>query len=174
MKVQKYLVMAVIAGLILTGCGDDKDDNNPVGPSGSNGSNATAGTLKATISGNLSLNFSSSLAVAHVADEDFQITGSMMSGNSLYTLSLVVLKAPGQFTIALINPSDADNGDASAGFTLSAETGAGSYYSISGTLTVTSASSTRLKGTFQFTAVNDADGSQITVAQGTFDVPINY
>lgn len=163
----KFAALATVIGMTFMACNDKKENNNnPLGPDFNNGE------LKATISGSLSLNFNASVATANVADEDFEIAGSMMSGSSMYTLNLVVLRAPGEFTMGLKDPADTDIGEASAGFIVSAASGGSSYYSISGTITVTSASSTRLTGSFQFTAVNDT-GSQITVAQGTFDVPIN-
>jgi len=171
MKQGKWLTSAVLFGLLFLSCSDDKDDSNPTGP----GANIKNGTLTATISGDFTLNFQSNAAYGLQATANatqgitgmMHIQGAMSQGADAYLIDIQIYHDPATGTYSLAFPPV----DAVGTVT---KNNSGSF-SKSGSVTLTTVSSTRMKGTFSFTAFRMTGVGQevtTTVSSGVFDVPV--
>jgi hypothetical protein len=172
MKRTKWIVFAAMVILFLSGCSDDKNDN-PANP----GANLKNGTLAAAISGDFSLNFQCSAAnglqetgnASQGTTGIMHIQGIMAQGSDEYMIDIQVYHNPATGAYQLEFPSAvgaaivSKNSDAN--------------FAKSGSVTFSQVSSTRMAGTFNFSAFRlDNAGKEITVtvSSGTFDVPVIY
>jgi hypothetical protein len=162
----------VLSILLLLGCGSDKK-NNPTGP----GNNTSAGSYSAKITGAFSLNFSAT-AASGVASTDFvSMTGNQTNGTTIYTIAISlfhhgVVPVVGTHEITDAGTAVSENKALAIVSFMDDTNTVTTYGSYSGTLTIT-ASSPKLKGTFQFNSRKDVEGSaEIAVSQGQFNVAV--
>lgn len=164
--------IALVALLALTfaaGCGDDSDPNGP-----GDGNSLWDGTINANLAGEHTLNFRCTAGYGLQADDVeegglMQVQGSVTQGSDVYMISIQVYHAPATGTYDLAFASQTGVGTVS-------KNNVGSFAE-SGTVTFTQVSSSRMKGTFSFTAFRMAavgDQRTTTVTQGTFDVPVIF
>ncbi len=91
---KKMITLSVLIAftLIFLGCGDKKKSNNIVGPGDDN--TVVLGTLKATLSGAVSLSFNSNSALGHTVNlptqKEMFVTGEMTVNGILYSLTIVI------------------------------------------------------------------------------------
>jgi hypothetical protein len=171
---KRWISLAVVLCMILfIGCKKDSNDNsNPAG----NGNGTTHdGTISATISGDISVNFQCSAAYGIQGTGDagqgtsgvMQFQGTMTQGSDTYMIDIQVYHDPATGTYQFaFPPVDA------VGTIAKNSTG---NFSESGSVTFTQVSASRMAGTFSFTAfrmTNEGQKVTVNVASGTFNVPV--
>jgi hypothetical protein len=172
MKCTQWIVIAAVTAMLLTGCGKD-DNNNPVIP----GNNLRNGTLTASISGDFTLNFQCHTAYGLQGTTNasqgiqgiMQVQGTVTQGSDTYLLDIQAYHDPATGTYQLAFPPV-------EGVATLTKNGVVNFSS-SGSVTFTQVSATKMTGTFSFTAFHMDNAGQevtITVASGTFDVPVIY
>jgi hypothetical protein len=164
-------LVVMLCVMLFSGCKDEKkDDSNPAG----NG-NTHDGTLNASISGDFTLNFQCSAAYSIQGTGNagqgttgvMHIQGSMTQGSDTYMIDIQVYHDPATGTYQFAFPPVDGIGSVSKNSTMN--------FSESGSVTFTQVSSSRMAGTFSFTAFRMIDVGQkatVNVANGTFDVPV--
>lgn len=168
MKRTKWLTITAVMSILLMGC--DKDDN-PLDP----GTNLKNGTLTASISGDLTLNFQCSAAYGLQSKSDagqgitglMHIQGLVTQGSDEYMIDIQVYHDPATGTYQLEFPPV-------EGVATVTKNNTGNI-SKSGSVTFTQVSETRMAGTFSFTAfrmVSVGVEATVTVTSGTFNVPV--
>jgi hypothetical protein len=167
MKIFKILLLISLAMIFcLVSC----NDNNPT-----KGDTKYDGTLNATISGDLNLSFQCKEAYGLIVkpaeglNGSMHIQGSVKQGSDTYMIDIQVYHDAAAGTYELSFPMSSGGGVASV-----AKNNTGNF-SESGSVTFTQVSSTRMAGTFEFTAWRvDNVGQKITteVASGSFNVPV--
>ncbi|MBN1893340.1 hypothetical protein JW906_02550 [bacterium] len=168
MKKSVLLSSLLAVAVLLSSCGDKKkSNNNPTGPGGN--TPVTMGTLKATVSGAVSLNFNSLTAVGHTSNTDTEkemiVSGEAIANGMTYSIYIWV-STYGTGTFAL----DSDSDHTAQLTVIRSQTDADTYVNVTGSVNFTQVGTT-LKGSFQFTA-EKYDGTQVNVASGTFEVPV--
>jgi hypothetical protein len=172
MKSTKWLIIITLMSMLLMSCGK-KDNNNPVGP----GNNLMNGTLTASISGDFTLNFQCHEAyglqgitnASQGIQGIMQVQGTVTQGSDTYLLNIQAYHDPATSTFQLAFPPV-------EGVATLTKNGVANFSS-SGSVTFTQVSGTKMTGTFSFTAFHMDNAGQevtITVASGTFDVPVIY
>lgn len=154
-------VAAGALAVLATGCGG-KSPTNPSNPGGSSG-------LTATIDGAAFVALPTGVAAVGSANGTFSIAGGTASGTGL-ALNAFNIAGPGTYPMG-VGPSVAGAiGSISAGGSAWSSALSGN----SGTITFTTVSSTRIVGTFAFTATGTANASSTrSVTNGAFDIPVN-
>ncbi len=158
-----------LATLLVGGCGSD----GPTGPGGNGGGGGTG--MSAKIDGVSWQAVPISLAAIPGQAGLFTLVGTMPDGNSSknITLTLHSVSATGSFPL---------------GTSFDVRGGRGSYGEMnaiwatetdarSGTVTVTALTSTRIAGTFEFTAApgrGNASTVNRTITEGRFDLPLSF
>ncbi len=151
-KIAGVLMMILYLGL-MAGCGDD---DSPSDPTGGGQPGIQSGTITATVSGQAK-DFSKGSAGV-IGGGTAAISGTNQA--STENLVLEVAHANGTYDIA------AQDGPA-----ITLVHNSAGWFAVSGTVTVTTASSTRLVGTFSGT-FNDFQATPLTVVDGVIDVPL--
>jgi len=167
----RLISIAVIISLTLFfGCSEDKKDNsNPTGPGGAN-----TGTINASISGDFASNFQCTTAygLQGTANASQGTGGSMhiqgtVTGSDTIMIDIQIYHDPATGTYDLAFPPVDGVGIVSKNNEMN--------FSESGTATFSQVSSSRMSGTFNFTAFRMTDVGQkvtVTVTSGSFDVPV--
>jgi hypothetical protein len=158
MKPIRFLTLIMMAGMIsLVSCKkDNNDDNNP----------ATGGTMTLKYDGN---SWTADLAVQAVNTNGvLTVSGS---DNSAHQCNITLLNIPGTGTYELgVTMSNPNTGRWTAGLdqndTYSTSLGQGS-----GSCTITELTSSKVAGTFNFTAKN-LTGTVVTVSEGSFSADL--
>jgi|GEM_PF-3311896 hypothetical protein len=176
MKKTVLLSSLIAAAMLFSNCGDKKkSNNNPTGPGG-----VTSGSFKATLSGDVNLSFNAITAYGHTSNtettKEMTVVGEMTAGTVKYSLTLSIDKAPATGNYTLGDAIHAEDADGFGIFTVvRSESDFDTYFSATGTAQFTTVGTT-LKGTFSFTAEftdpETFETKQITVASGTFEVPV--
>ena len=168
-------LFALTACVALTvACGGGNSPTSPSLPSLPGSSNLTMlnrGTLRATVDGTPWQSALATGGIASFAGLPPQLTLSAVSSTSSLGLSISAPAAAGTYDVA-------GTSSGFASFSLIEGIAASWWVSplapgSSGTLTITTATATRIAGTFSFTAVARAQGltpATRTVTNGTFDV----
>jgi hypothetical protein len=172
-RVKVFTVFSMVLSiLLLMGCGSDKK-NNPTGP----GNNTSAGSYSAKIAGDFTLNFKATTA-SGVASTDFvSMTGIQTSSSKTYSIAITlfhkgVVPVVGTHEFADVMTAIDEHKALAIVSVMDDTSSLKTYNSYSGTLTIT-ASSPKLKGTFQFNSREDVEGSpEIAVTQGQFNVAV--
>jgi len=163
------LLLALLGAMALVNCNDD--DNGPTDPNG----DEYDGTISATVTGDLELEFNCTTAYGLLVPGDgglrtnglMQIQGVVTEGQDEYMIDIQVYHDPATGTYALAFPPV-------EGVATIAQNDIGNF-SDEGSVTFTQVSSTRMKGTFSFHAfrvVSPGVLTSIDVEDGTFDVPV--
>lgn len=167
---KRWIVLLMVLTLAsFVACSDD--DN----PSRTNDDDNTHdGTITATVTGDYTLDFACTtgygLALHEVPGEgsgSMHIQGPFTVGSDTYMIDIQIYHNPGTGTFDFAFPPVDAVGSIGKNNT--------GNFSESGSVTVTEASSSRLKGTFSFTAFRMEQGIgkvTVTVTNGTFDVPV--
>ena len=162
------MLFALLAVTLAVGCGDD-DGTGP----GNGGNGVVDGTLNATVTGDYEVSFRCTAAygvqleAAAGGQGTMQVQGSVVQGADTYMISIQVYRDAATGTYDLSFPPVEGVGTIS-------KNNVGNF-SESGTVTFTQVSSSRMKGTFSFTAfriVGVGDKRTVTLTEGTFDVPV--
>lgn len=150
------LVVSLILGLaFFAGCGGDDD---PVDPTGGGINTITGGTITVTLDGT-AVDFSTNAGAVNLGDPDWrQISGT----NAAATESMIigVLGVTGTYDLADMN-----------GPSVVMTYNSGVWSAVSGTLVLTTATDTKLVGTFSGT-FGDMSMNTMVVTNGVFDVPL--
>ncbi|MBM3317035.1 MAG: hypothetical protein FJY75_04200 [Candidatus Eisenbacteria bacterium] len=167
---KRWIGLLVLVGLVaVLGCNDDKKSTTPDGDDNGN----YDGTITATITGDLELDFSCSTAygIAEAGQGGaaglMQIQGIVMQGADEYMIDIQVYRDPATGTYDLAFPPVDGVGSVAKN-----DTG---NFSESGSVTFTQVGSGKLAGTFEFVAfrvIGVGEMVTTTVADGTFDVPV--
>lgn len=142
-------VLALVLALVLSACGSD----DPTGPG-----EGASGTFQATLSGDVTASLTGGAMFTTVPGEAFVLNFSTGDASGSMGIELEELGRPGTGTIQLGSSTSGAYGYGVVGNTL--------FFSESGSVTITSSSSTALVGTFQFEAQTPT-ADEITVT-GTF------
>ncbi len=164
--VKAVLLIMSLALFFTMGCGDDDDDNKKI--TGPGGTTTTTNSLKATVSGQYSVNFSTNIVVAtkNLSTNSTTLSGAFVAAGTTYNLTITINLNQGTGTFPLLANYTGEN-DGWAIFTATVNNDTDMYNSISGSVTFTQVTP-RLIGTFSFTGQN-FDEQQVTVASGSFN-----
>lgn len=170
---KRWIVLLLVLGLTsFAACNDDDNSTNP--NDNDNNHNTHNGTITARVTGDYTLNFACTtgygLALNEVQGQgtgSMHIQGPFTVGGDTYLIDIQIYENPGTGTFEFVFPPVNAVGSIGKNST--------GNFSESGSVTVTEATSSRLKGTFSFTAFRIEQGIgkvTVTVSNGTFDVPV--
>lgn len=157
----KLFLLVLVCSIAFVGCKKDDDDENP----DDGGTELAGGSMSAKVDGQA---FEATLAVqATVSGNVFSFAGTANSASSVRQINIALAdyNGTGTYTFSEVGStavwSEGTSGDKI--FTANVLLG-------SGKVNITEVTSNRIKGTFEFTAVN---GSQTrTITEGKFNVKI--
>lgn len=161
--------LAVLATLVALGCGgggDDDDNGNPTGPPGGG---ATNGSFSVQING-AAWTAIGTINIQRQQNNTIGFAGSGSAGGTTYGVAVSIVNAtgPGTHSLNIFAGGDGSNvalGNSSGvGYTTGLTGG-------SGTVTITSLTSTRIVGTFSGTAVPaGSSAANLVLVNGQFDI----
>lgn len=157
MRVTSWGALALMSLVLLAGCGDGPTPPKP---------QPSVGNFTATVSGAASRSLSGQAGFL-VTTNLFSIALNNGSGNGSIQFSrLAGVPAAGTYSL------DASAAQNSGAFAAIYSGGAQeNYVSTSGSLTITSSSADRVKGSFNFTGTGGASGTASVTITGSFDAP---
>ncbi len=176
MKATRVLTvfLFLIALAVMINCKNKKKDNNLIGPNG----NTNNGSMSATVSGEYNLSLQSSTAAGVTDVSMMSALSDFSQGTTNYSLTIMVYSAvkTGTFDVVFVGGDFTNKATCLFQAQIGNDTASKrSFWGYSGTITISEASNTHLKGTFQFAARENIPGSpEIAVTNGSFDVPAVY
>ena len=161
-------LLAVTSTLVALACGGggDDDDGNPTGPPGGG---ATNGSFSVQING-ASSSATGTITVQRQQNNTIGFAGSGSAGGTTYGVAVSIVNAtgPGPHSLNIFAGGDGSN------VTIGTSSGVGYTTGLtggSGTVTITSLTSTRIVGIFSGTAVPaGSSGANLVLVNGQFDI----
>lgn len=171
---KRFLFGALVAAsLLASSC--KKDDNGPTGNDNNNNNNNSSGRMTASING---ANWSAMVAEAYIDREldDITLYGINVKDVNAKTAKSIQIYLEDYHGTGTYELDDTDdeaymldvlNGSVTSYGLLVDETSG-----IGGTVVITEATNKKVKGTFSFTAETVMGDKQVTIANGSFELPL--